>query len=350
MQATGEGGGNRRPLVDVQGSMTTGFDVLASTTGVGRRLLTPKRMMPPRTAVLTAVAVGVVGLLTYLIRTVPVDAPRLARPEAVRHWPAAVGAAAIVLVVTGIVIAAVVVCRREAVAMPVRGVPIVGRGVPPLLRWEAVPRRVLLVAVVVSAWLAAGAVASRQQLSFVAVAALVPWFPLFALEGASKRRHYGVFAAFLGVVLFQTLHMGEHSVQLTQLLVTDGDLAHSHGVFGQLDFETVHFVADTAVWLGLGAFLVRFRGRNTWLWVAFVAASLHQVEHFYLFWLYHAHFAVYEAGGFAGIMGSGGLIGSPLGRPYLHFTYNVIVIVPMLVALWDQARGIERLPSRTREG
>ncbi|MGH8986176.1 MAG: hypothetical protein ACRDY6_20220 [Acidimicrobiia bacterium] len=74
--------------------------------------------------------------------------------------------------------------------------------------------------------------------------------------------------------------------------------------------------------------------------MAFAAASLHQVEHFYLFWMCHAHPAVYEAGGFAGIMGSGRIIGSPLGRPYLHFTYNVIVIVPMLVALWDQAASL----------
>ena len=324
--------------------MTTGFDVLASTTDVRRRLLTPKRGLPPRAAVLTAVAVGVVGLLTYLIRTVPVDAPRLARPEAVRYWPAAATGAVIVLVFVTGVIGAVAVRRRQALAPPT--VPVAGRGVPPLLRWEAVPRRVLLVAVVVSAWLAAGAVASGQQLSFVALAALVPWLPLFVLESASKRRRYGVFAAFLGVVLFQTLHMGEHSVQLTQLLLTDGDLAHSHGVFGQLDFETVHFVADTAVWLGLGAFLVRFGGGNRWLWVAFAAASLHQIEHFYLFWLYHAHSAVYEAGGFAGIMGSGGIIGSPLGRPYLHFTYNVIVIVPMLVALWDQATTLEPAGAR----
>ena len=311
-----------------------------------RRWLTPKRGGASRAAVLTVVAVSVVGLLTFLVRTVPVEAPRLVRQEAVRHWPAGLAAVVIVLVVVSAVIGAVVTRRRRSLELSSPLVPITGRGVPPLLRWEAVPRRVLLVAAVVSAWLAAGAVASGEQLSFVGLAALVPWLPLLALEGASKRRRYGVFAAFLGVVLFQTLHMGEHSVQLTQLLVTDGDLAHSHGVFGQLDFETVHFVADTAVWLGLGAFLVRFRGENRWLWVAFAAASLHQVEHFYLFWMYHAHPSAYAAGGFAGIMGSGGLIGSPLGRPYLHFTYNVIVIVPMLVALWDQAASLQ---SRRRE-
>jgi hypothetical protein len=320
--------------------MTTSLDVLASERAVPRPFSTPKRVRA-RGPVITAAAIGVAGLIAYLIRTVPVDAPRLARPEAVRHWPAAVAGAAIVGAVVAGVIGAVVV-RRRGVAVPGAGcIPAGGSVVPPLLRWEAVPRRVLLVALVVSAWLAAVAVASRQQLSFVALAALVPWLPLFALEGASKRRRYGVFAAFLGVVLFQTLHMGEHSVQVAQLLVTQGDLAHSHGVFGQLDFETVHFVADSVVWLAVGWFLWRFGGANRWLWVAFAAASLHQIEHFYLFWMYHVHPAVYDAGGSAGIMGSGGLIGSPVGRPYLHFTYNAIVVVPMLVALWDQARMVE---------
>jgi hypothetical protein len=249
---------------------------------------------------------------------------------------------ALVVLAVGVFVGA----TRRRVALPAGG-PITA-GVPPLLRWEAVPRRVLLVAASVSALLATGTLTGGWPLSFVALAALVPWLPLLALEGASKRRRYGVFAAFLGVVLFQTLHMGEHSVQVTQLMVTHGDFDHSHGVFGQLDFETVHFVADSVVWLSVAAFLVRFGARNPWLWVAFVAVSLHQVEHFYLFWMYHAHPALYDAGGSAGIMGSGGVLGSPVRRPFLHFTYNVIVTVPLLVALWAQARTLTPTTRRER--
>ena len=85
-----------------------------------------------------------------------------------------------------------------------------------------------------------------------------------------------------------------------------------------------------------------FYSDNRWLWVAFAAASLHQVEHLYLLWLYNFHGALYDQGGFAGIMGEGGMIGSPLDRPYLHFTYNFIVVVPMVIALWDQARRVDR--------
>jgi hypothetical protein len=37
-------------------------------------------------------------------------------------------------------------------------------------------------------------------------------------------------------------------------------------------------------------------------------------------------------------MGNGGVIGSPLARPYLHFAYNFIVVVPMTMAFWDETR------------
>ena len=35
-------------------------------------------------------------------------------------------------------------------------------------------------------------------------------------------------------------------------------------------------------------------------------------------------------------MGNGGLIGSPVARPYLHFAYNFLVVVPMVCAFLDQ--------------
>ena len=45
-------------------------------------------------------------------------------------------------------------------------------------------------------------------------------------------------------------------------------------------------------------------------------------------------------------MGNGGLIGSPLARPYLHFAYNFIVVVPMVCALVDQTKHvIDRHPA-----
>jgi hypothetical protein len=290
---------------------------------------------------LLVLAVAIGTFLAYMVRTVPVVAPRLPRSEAVRHWPAAVTGALVVAGVAALVSGAVVIRRRVGRPASDRVARAVGWRLPRPLRWQLVPRRAVLVGAAMSSLLAAGTLLSGYPLWIAGLGALVAWLPLLVLEAGCKYRRYGLFAVFFGVVFFQTLHMGEHTVQVLQLLRTDGSLAHSHGVFGQLDFETVHFVADTIVWLALGVFLVLYRGDNRWLWVAFAAASLHQIEHFHLFWMYHAHPATYAAGGFAGIMGSGGIIGSPLGRPYLHFSYNVIVIVPMLIALWDQARGLD---------
>jgi hypothetical protein len=51
-------------------------------------------------------------------------------------------------------------------------------------------------------------------------------------------------------------------------------------------------------------------------------------------------------GGFEGILGSGGVVGSPLARPYLHFGYNLMVTVPMALALWDESKRVKGGPAR----
>jgi hypothetical protein len=173
-------------------------------------------------------------------------------------------------------------------------------------------------------------------------AAVIPWIPLFFLEGIRKYRHYGLYAVFGAITLLQIGHLGEHSVQVGQVFMTNGDLGRSHGVFGQLDFETVHFTWDSIVWLGLGVLLARFGGTNKWLWLSFAAASFHEIEHLYLFFIYKVDPAFYANGGLAGIMGLGGVVGSPLARPYLHFAYNVLVIVPLVFAFWDQTVRVYR--------
>jgi hypothetical protein len=56
----------------------------------------------------------------------------------------------------------------------------------------------------------------------------------------------------------------------------------------------------------------------------------------YLYYVFLTDYTYYMEGGLAGIMGKGGVIGSPLFRPYLHFFYNFLVTVPMLIGLWMQ--------------
>lgn len=69
-------------------------------------------------------------------------------------------------------------------------------------------------------------------------------------------------------------------------------------------------------------------------------ASLHSVEHMYLYWLYVADPTAYLLGGWNGILGAGGLIGSPLVRPYLHLVYNVLEVTPFVLAYWDESRRV----------
>jgi hypothetical protein len=289
-------------------------------------------------------AAAAVSFVAYMVVNVPLDAPKLPRAEVTRYWWVAATAAAIVaLGATGVVIETLRAMRAAPAPAPVADGPAAERPlVPRSLRFESVPGHALAIAVAISMAGVTVAFLLHTRLWLGGLAFALPWIPVVALEARWKYARYGVFAAFALLVLLQLMHMGEHAMQVGQLYVHRGDLAQSHGVFGQLDFELVHFVTDTMLWISLGLMLIVFRGRNPWLWVAFGAASLHQVEHFYLFWMYQVHGAFYAQGGFAGIMGANGLIGSPLDRPYLHFSYNLIVVVPMVIALWDQARRVDQ--------
>jgi hypothetical protein len=303
-----------------------------------------------RVAVLVAVSAAAAGLIAYLVVAVPVTAPLpgghlllfcplaplpLPRGQISHHWSVAVAGALIVLAVDTL---AVSVALRRGRAAPGESPPPVSAARP--LRLERVPLRAVAIAGAASLTLLVAGLTQGHAMWVAVGLALVPWIPLITLEAVWKYEHYGFWAIFGVAVLLQIGHMGEHAVQVTQLLLYNGRLAQSHGVFGQLDFETVHFVWDSAIWLMLCVVLSRFARRNRWLWIAFAAASLHEVEHCYLFWIYNSDPWFYVHGGLAGIMGNGGLIGSPLARPYLHFAYNFIVVVPMVCAFLDQTMHV----------
>jgi hypothetical protein len=239
-------------------------------------------------------------------------------------------------------------------------------------------------------------------------------------EGIWKYEHYHALAFFGLITMLQVGHLGEHFVQVAELSFLGGTLAcpppvddvanHARaiqqglaaagsaatgltavtiinpdtgqpgppacGVFGQLDFETVHLVWDTLVWFGALFLITRFP-RNRWLWVSVIAASLHETEHLFLGWTYFTDTAksftitapvwatvadgnivtahqvgtapqtvdFYAAGGWAGIMGKNGMLEAILGtrnvmplRPYLHFIYNSLVVIPTVIAFFVQVR------------
>ena len=210
----------------------------------------------------------------------------------------------------------------------------------PVWRLNHFPARGVLLAASISSALVLGGVIERLPLWGIALAVLVPWLPVWWYDAAWQTRHYGLYGFFGALTLFQLGHMTEHAAELVQLFVNHGNLAQSHGVFGVLDNEVVHFYWNIGVWLGIAFLLYRLGSRNLWLWIAFVAASLHMVEHFYLYWLYVFHQEFWLAGGWAGILGKGGLLGSALDRPYLHFVYNYFEVVPLVIAFWDQTWSV----------
>ena len=317
----------------------------------------PAGWAPDRRFMGLAIVVDVVALmLAYIAVTVPVGGPQLTSGEVNEHWLVALGAAIGVLIGTTFVIVRTLRLRRlypDEVAAPRKATAAEIRDrprIPRSLRFEITTRRTIVTARVISLAALPVAVVVGAPFWLAWFAVLAPWIAPVALEARWKYARYGVFALFALMGLLQLLHMVEHSVQVGQLVATSGDLSRSHGIFGQLDFELVHFVTDSLLWIGLGLLILVLRGRNAWLWVAFVAASLHEVEHVYLFWQHIFDTNFYLSGGFNGIMGHYGLIGSPLDRPYLHYTYNLIVFVPMLIAIWDEARHMDRLHPPAPQG
>jgi len=289
-----------------------------------------------RLSLTVALSLLVIALVTHVGITLGLNhavlPPGIGRSERFRYLGLALSAAAMVAVVDATF---VLVARRRRGERPS---PTADSGkVPAQLGFQRVPGRIILLAAATSAALASGAVLMAWPLWAVALAAILPLVPPCLFEGIWKYDHYGFLSIFFGIGLLQLGHLGEHTAQLLQLVIYNGDLRMAHGVFGALDFEAVHFAWDTAAWLGAGALVCRFRF-NRWLWISLAFASVHQVEHFYLFSLSKLDLSFYLRGGFAGIMGQGGLVGSPLGRPYVHFLYNYFVVGSMLLGLWDQCR------------
>jgi hypothetical protein len=271
--------------------------------------------------------------------------PKLEPDERSLHWPVAAISATVVAIGVLLVVKETLRARRLSPAVESPADPIAEADrprIPRALRTQVVPRFGVLAAAVIS--LATVPLSFILHVSFPLgwFAFLAPWIPIVVIEAKWKYARDALFACFGLLAILQILHMVEHSVQVGQLLATNGALRDSHGIFGQLDFELVHFLTDTTLWISLGLLVIIFKGRNTWLLVAFAAASFHEIEHFYLFWINKVDNTFYLSGGAAGIMGHYGLIGSPLDRPYLHYTYNFIVTVPLLIAVWDEARRVDR--------
>ena len=172
----------------------------------------------------------------------------------------------------------------------------------------------------------------------VAILVILAWLPLFFLKTVSIQRQYGWLAFFFILVITQGAHVLEHVAQMVQIHLLGFSGLQARGIIGMLDIEWVHFIWNS--WVLLCAVLLVFIFRkNPWLWVLLVISVWHEMEHVYIMsiFLHTGHI------GAPGLLARGGAIGGglPLSRPDLHFFYNFLEEIVLIIAYLYQ---IQRLP------
>src|SRR5256712_1771612 len=172
----------------------------------------------------------------------------------------------------------------------------------------------------------------------VAILVILAWLPLFFLKTVAIHRQYGWLAFFFILVVTQGAHFLEHVAQMAQIHLLGLMGLQARVVLGMLDLEWVHFIWNS--WVLLCAVLLVFLFRkNPWLWVLLVISVWHEIEHVYIMsvFLRTGHI------GAPGLLARGGAIGGglPLSRPDLHFFYNLLEELVLIIAYLYQ---IHRLP------
>ncbi len=200
---------------------------------------------------------------------------------------------------------------------------------------HSVPPRIVALTALASYTAQVFAVMQGWPLWGIALAMLLPWLPIFTLETAWTYHHYHWLALFYVLVITQGGHVVEHLAQMIQIHVLGLTGLVARGVFGALDIEWVHFTWNTWVLIAVVLLVPRFRG-NPWLWVTAALAGWHEVEHV-------AIMSVYLRTGVAGtpgLLSRGGLIGGglPLSRADLHFLYNLVETIPLVIGFVYQLR------------
>ncbi len=173
----------------------------------------------------------------------------------------------------------------------------------------------------------------------VALLVVLAWLPLFLLKTVSIHRQYGWLAFFFILVVTQGAHFLEHVAQMVQIHLLGLSGLQARGIFGMLDIEWVHFIWNS--WVLLCAVLLVFLFRkNPWLWVLLVIAVWHEIEHVSIMSVFLSTGHV----GTPGLLARGGAIGGglPLSRPDLHFYYNLLEELVLIMAYLSQIRRLPR--------
>jgi hypothetical protein len=177
--------------------------------------------------------------------------------------------------------------------------------------------------------------------------ATLPWLPVFARSLARVYCSYQWLALFYALVVTQGGHLLEHVAQMTQIHVLGLSGADARGIFGALDIEWVHFTWNSWVLLATLVLLGRYWA-NRWLWLTLLLSGWHALEHAYILSIYLAT----GVPGTPGLLSQGGALagGLPISRPDLHFLYNLLETVPLVLGFLVEVQGYARAaPRRLRE-
>jgi hypothetical protein len=182
----------------------------------------------------------------------------------------------------------------------------------------------------------------------VAILVILAWLPLFFLKTVSIQRQYGWLAFFFILVVTQGAHVLEHVAQMVQIHLLGLSGLQARGILGMLDIEWVHFIWNAWVLICV-VLLVFIFPKNPWLWALLVISVWHEIEHVYIMsvFLHTGHI------GAPGLLARGGAIGGglPLSRPDLHFFYNLLEELVLIIAYLYQIQRLprsEEIPSPSR--
>ncbi len=173
----------------------------------------------------------------------------------------------------------------------------------------------------------------------VALLILLAWLPIFVLKTKEIYRHYHWLAFFFVLLIAQSVHFTEHIAQMIQIHLLGLSGMQAHGIIGMLDLEWVHFIFD-AGWVPVCVYtlLLVYRKSNPWLWILAVIVTWHALEHFTIMSFYPRT----GIEGSPGLLAHGGAIagGLPLSRPDLHFLYNLVEEMLILIAYMYQLKQL----------
>jgi hypothetical protein len=171
----------------------------------------------------------------------------------------------------------------------------------------------------------------------VALLLIFAWLPFFLYRTVQLYRLYGWVALCFVLVATQGAHFLEHVYQMIQIHVIGTPVAQANGVFSPLNVEGAHLAWNSWV-LALTVLLAFIYRRNPWLKVMLVIAIWHTIEHIYIVYdtIRSGHIGV------PGLLAQGGAIfgGLPIIRPDLHFLYNLVEEVLLVIIYFYQIRQI----------